>query len=182
MGKAVFLDRDGVINHNRQDYVKCWEEFVFLPGALEALRRLAETPLLIIIVTNQSAINRGLMPRHVAQDINRRMTEEIRNSGGRIDAILMCPHRPDELCNCRKPQPGMLLEAADRFQLDLRQCYLVGDASSDIEAGLKVGCKVVMVRTGLGQKHIAGHVNDARSFPVVHDLGEAVEWIIEQEM
>ena len=181
MDRAVFLDRDGVINRNRNDYVKRWEEFVFLPGALEALRQLARTQLLIIVVTNQSAINRGLVSMENVQEICHRMIEEIHNNGGRIDAVFVCPHRPDERCKCRKPEPGLLLEAADRLQLDLHQCYLIGDALSDIEAGLKVGCRVVMVRTGLGQGQLATSANDARNFLVTHDLAGAVEWIVEQE-
>ena len=179
MARAVFLDRDGVINQNRDDYVKRWDEFVFLPGALEALRRLAQTPLLIIVVTNQSIINRGLVSLQEVQDICRRMGEEIHNNGGRIDGVFMCPHRPDEGCNCRKPRPGLLLKAADRFHLDLSQCYLVGDAMSDVEAGLSAGCKVLMVKTGLWNRH--GSTQGIADVPIVHDLAEAVEWVIAQE-
>ena len=181
MNRAVFLDRDGVINRNRNDYVKRWEEFVFLPGVLEALRQLARTQLLIIVVTNQSAINRGLVSMENVQEICHRMAEEIERNGGRINAVFVCPHRPDERCKCRKPRPGLLLEAAERFQLDLQQCYLIGDALSDIEAGLNVGCKVVMVRTGLMQEQLATSANDEWSFPIVRDLAEAVGWIVEQE-
>jgi D-glycero-D-manno-heptose 1,7-bisphosphate phosphatase len=179
MARAVFLDRDGVINQNRDDYVKRWDEFAFLPGALDALRRLAQTPLLIIVVTNQSIINRGLASVQEVQDICRRMIEEIQNHGGRIDGVLMCPHRPDEGCNCRKPRPGLLLEAADRFHLDLPQSYLIGDAMSDVEAGLNAGCRVLMVKTGLCNRHDSPL--GLADVPIVHDLAEAVEWVIAQE-
>jgi len=181
MNRAVFLDRDGVINQNRDDYVKRWGEFVFLPGALEALRQLVRTQLLIIVVTNQSAINRGLVSMENVQEICHRMAEEIENNGGHVDAVFICPHRPDERCKCRKPEPGLLLEAADRFQLDLQQCYLIGDALSDVEAGLKVGCKVVMVQTGLGQEQLTTPSDQNRVFLIADNLSKAVEWILVQE-
>lgn len=94
--RAVFVDRDGVINRNRDDYVKSWAEFEFLPGALDGLRRLAALDARVIVITNQSIINRGLAPRAVVDGINDRMTREVRRAGGRIDAVFVCPHRPDE--------------------------------------------------------------------------------------
>jgi D-glycero-D-manno-heptose 1,7-bisphosphate phosphatase len=179
MARAVFLDRDGVINQNRDDYVRRWDEFVFWPGALDALRRLAQTPLLIIVVTNQSIINRGLASLQEVQDICRRMVEEIQNNGGRIDGVLMCPHRPDEGCNCRKPRPGLLLEAADLYHLDLPQSYLIGDAMSDVEAGLSAGCRVLLVKTGLWNRQRVSQ--SMANVPMVQDLTEAAEWVIAQE-
>jgi len=181
MNRAVFLDRDGVINQNRNDYVKGWEEFVFLPGVFDALRALAMTPIPIIVVTNQSAVNRGIVPLETVQDICHRMTAEIVENGGRIDGVFICPHRPDERCKCRKPEPGLFFEAADRYQLDLKQCYLVGDALSDIKVGLKVGSKVVMVRSGLGEEQLAKDALCEDSFPIVKDLEEAAYWILAQE-
>lgn len=179
MTSAVFLDRDGVINHNRADYVKAWEEFVFLPGVVEAMRRLAETNLRIIVVTNQSAVNRGLVSLQVVQDICSRMVEEIRAKGGRIDSVLICPHRPDENCDCRKPLPGLLFQAASQFQLDLSQSYLIGDAMSDVAAGLAAGCRVAMVKTGLWNRH--NTTEDSMPVSIFRDLSEAVAWVIEQE-
>jgi len=116
---AVFLDRDGVINHNRSDYVKSWKEFVFLPGALEAIARLAASAYAIVVVTNQSAIGRGIIPVEAVDDIHRRMVRRVQSAGGRIDAVSLCPHRPDEGCLCRKPAPGMLWEAAGQLSIDL---------------------------------------------------------------
>jgi D-glycero-D-manno-heptose 1,7-bisphosphate phosphatase len=177
---AVFLDRDGVINENRADYVKSWEEFVFLPNVFEPLRQLAQNGLLTIVVTNQSAINRGLISREMVETIHRQMCEVVSRNGGRIDAVLTCPHRPDENCCCRKPEPGLLLQAAERFDLDLARSYLIGDAFCDIAAGLAVGCRSILVLTGLGREglvRLKAHGYDG--YRVAPDLKEAVEWILD---
>ena len=133
---AVFLDRDGVINENRPDYVKSWQEIAFLPGVFQSLRRLAQTSYLIIVASNQSAVNRGLVASDTVDDIHGRMREAAELQGGRIDGFFYCPHRPDERCDCRKPKPGLLLLAAQQFSLDLHQCYLVGDSGTDLDAAL----------------------------------------------
>ncbi|RLC65703.1 MAG: hypothetical protein DRI48_06440 [Chloroflexi bacterium] len=106
MHRAVFIDRDGVICRNRNDHVKSWREFVFIPGALEAMARLASLDLHIVIITNQAAINRGLISTAVVEDIHARMVRAIEAAGGRVDQVVYCPHRPDENCSCRKPRPG----------------------------------------------------------------------------
>jgi len=179
---AVFLDRDGVINENREDYVKSWDEFVFLPGVFEALRKLAENSWLVVVISNQSAINRGLVSRAIVDEINSRMMEAVERHGGRIEAVLYCPHRPDENCNCRKPRPGLLLEAARRFNIDLSRSYLVGDALSDIAAGLSVGCQSILVLTGRGKEELNRLVREHYiGYHVAADLGEAVGWILAQE-
>ncbi|HID24181.1 MAG TPA: D-glycero-beta-D-manno-heptose 1,7-bisphosphate 7-phosphatase, partial [Planctomycetaceae bacterium] len=149
---AVFLDRDGVINENRSDYVKGWEEFVFLPGVFEPLRLLAQNHQAIVVVSNQSAVGRGLVSRETVVAIHRRMQAEIQRRGGRVDAIYYCPHHPDAGCDCRKPRPGLLLRAARELSIDLSRSYLIGDAVSDIEAALAVGCTPIFVLTGRGQE------------------------------
>lgn len=176
---AVFLDRDGVINVNRPDHVKCWAEFEFLPGALEALARLAALNLPVVVVTNQAIVNRGMVPQPVVDEINCRMAAEIVRAGGRIDAVIYCPHRPEEACRCRKPQPGLLLEAARRYRLDLRRSVLVGDALSDIEAGQAAGCRTIMVLTGRGAEQHALALRQGRNgYAVAQDLREAVELLV----
>ena len=129
---AVFLDRDGVINRDRSDYVKTWEEFEFLPGVLEAFRLLAPSPHRVVVVSNQSAIGRGLVSRETVEEIHARMTEAVRRGGGRIDAVFYCPHRPDEDCLCRKPRPGLLLQAARELDIDLPASWLIGDDRRDL--------------------------------------------------
>jgi histidinol-phosphate phosphatase family protein len=179
--RAIFLDRDGVISLNRHDYVKSWEEFSFLPGAIESLRLLAQHDCPVIVVTNQSAIGRGLVSPEIVDQINRRMQDEIHLRGGRLDAVYTCPHRPDENCACRKPRPGLLHQAARQYQVDLERSYLIGDAISDIEAGLAAGCQPILVLTGRGLEHRSlleqkGH----RDIPVMLNISEAVQWIIKQ--
>jgi D-glycero-D-manno-heptose 1,7-bisphosphate phosphatase len=176
---AVFLDRDGVINRNRSDHVKSWGEFAFLPGSLEALARLARLGWPVVVVSNQGAIGRGLVSRAEVDEIHRRMVAEVTAFGGRIDAVLYCPHHPDEGCDCRKPKPGLLIEAAGRLGLDLSASFLVGDAESDLLAARAAGCAPVIVRTGRGAAEldsIIGH--GAEGCPVADDLGAAVEWIL----
>ncbi len=172
---AVFLDRDGVINVNRPDHVKSWAEFEFLPGALEALARLAALNRPVIVVTNQAIVNRGMVPQPVVDEINCRMAAEIVRAGGRIDAVVYCPHRPEEACRCRKPQPGLLLEAARRYRLDLRRSVLVGDALTDIAAGQAAGCRTIMVLTGRGaEQHTLAVQQGQNGYLVAQDLAEAV--------
>ena len=149
---AVFLDRDGVINENRPDYVKNVSEFIFLPNSLTAIRNLSATGLKIIIITNQSAVGRGLISALALEEIHAYMLKEITMAGGRIDKIISCMHHPNEHCACRKPKSGMLFEAAEQFGLDLSHTYLVGDAQSDVEAALRVGSKAIQVATGRGSE------------------------------
>jgi len=147
---AIFLDRDGVINRNSPDYVKSWAEFDFLPDVLEALRQMADAPYPIIIVTNQSAIGRGMVARDVVDKIHIYMTQAICEAGGRVDAIYYCPHTPEDGCDCRKPRPGLLLRAAKELNVDLKASYLIDDNLRDLDAALAVGAHPVLVRTGHG--------------------------------
>lgn len=147
---AIFLDRDGVINANRPDNVKRWEEFVFLPGALEALRAMRSWPAAIIVVTNQAIIGRGRVAVAVVEDIHVRMLREINATGGRVDAVYLCPHRPEEGCDCRKPKPGLLLRAGRDLNLDLGRSVFVGDAISDAQAALAAGVTPFRVDSGRG--------------------------------
>ena len=182
MRRAVFLDRDGVICQNRHDYVKSWQEFAFLPGAPEAVARLARSDLQIVIVTNQSAINRHLISASIVEDIHRRMVRAINRAGGRVDLVTYCPHRPDEACGCRKPRPGLLVRAAQELQLDLGRSYLVGDAASDVLAGKAVGCRSYRVLTGRGVAELPRCcTNGGSGFSVANDLSMAVDDILRHE-
>jgi len=182
MHRAVFFDRDGVICRNRNDHVKSWEEFVFLPGVLEALARLARLDLYIVVITNQAVINRGIVPVEVVEDVNAHMVRAIETAGGRVDRVMYCPHRPDENCGCRKPQPGMLLMAAEELGLDLSQSYLIGDAETDMQTGRAAGCRRYLVLTGRGRRHlIRCWFHGERGFTVVRNLGLAVNAILRRE-
>lgn len=182
MPRAIFIDRDGVICRNRKDHVKSWEEFVFLPGVLDALAWLNRSDLLIIVITNQAVINRGIIPVEVVEDIHSRMLHAVQAAGGRIDRIFYCPHRPDEGCACRKPQPGLLFQAAREMGIDLSQSYLIGDAYSDMVAGRLAGCHRYLVLTGRGRQELircwrAGE----RGFRVALILNMAVRAILRKE-
>lgn len=170
MISAIFLDRDGVINQNRDDYVKSWQEFIFLPGSLEGLRKLADFPGPILVITNQSAIGRGIVTADVVDEIHARMLAEIRAHGGRIDEIFVCPHHPQENCLCRKPKPGLLLQAQTRWNIDLSRSWLVGDSATDIQAAHSVNCRPFLVQTGRGRQQLPLLQNQAGTFTVIPDL------------
>ncbi len=182
MRRAIFIDRDGVICRNRNDHVKDWEEFVFLPGVLEAMSRLAELDLSIVVITNQAAINRGIVSVEAVEDIHSRMVQAIEAAGGRVDRVIYCPHRPDEHCACRKPRPGMLLMAAQDLGLDLSQSYLIGDAETDMQAGRAVGAHRYLVLTGRGWRQLINCLlHGERGFVVKPNLRAAVSAILRQE-
>lgn len=151
MQPAIFLDRDGVIVENRADYIKDWSEVAFIPGALEAMQQLGKSRYAIVLVSNQSAIGRGVISLAKAQEINQAILQTIRDSGGRVDAAYLCPHAPWEDCICRKPRPGLLLRAAEDLSLSLVDSIMIGDAVSDLQAGFAAGAgRVVLVLTGRG--------------------------------
>jgi histidinol-phosphate phosphatase family protein len=144
---AVFLDRDGVINFARKDYVKSTEEFVFIPGALEGLRDLATLNYPIIIVTNQSVVGRGIITCEKLDRINEYMIGSVKENGGRIDRVFSCLHNPEEECGCRKPATGLFKKATEVFPISLSDSWLIGDAETDKVAGETVGCKTIMIQS-----------------------------------
>ena len=177
--RAIFLDRDGVICENRSDHVKSWDEFHFVPRALYGLAQLSATGFASIVITNQAIINRGMAPASTINDIHARMLAEVRRAGGRIDRVMTCPHRPDENCACRKPKPGMLYQAAAEMSIDLSRSYVIGDATTDMQAGLAAGCTCVMVLTGRGMKQSAVAMSRTEvNFRFARDLQHAVEMIL----
>lgn len=173
MRAALFLDRDGVLNENRPGHVRSWEEYRFLPGVKDALARAARTEFAIVVVTNQSVIGRGFATRNTVEDIHRRMTAEIAASGGRVDAVYLCPHAPEDGCDCRKPRPGMLLAAAREMGLDLARSWMVGDAATDVAVAQAAGVRPVLVLSGR-----AGPWDAAPGVPVAADLGAALNAFI----
>ena len=176
---TIFVDRDGVVNRNRDDYVKCWEEFEFLPGSLAALRALAKRQVRVIVVTNQSAVGRGIISEDELAAIHRRMTAAVEAHGGRIEAVLCCPHAPDDGCHCRKPRPGLLLEAIRRFGVDPSAACFIGDSVSDLKAAQRAGIPFIMVLTGKGAPSLRRQA--ACRYPlrwVARDLEAAARWFL----
>lgn len=174
---VVFVDRDGVINRNRDDYVKTVSEFTFLPGALEGLARLKSAGATTIVVSNQAGVGRGIIDPAELARINSNMLQTVRKHGGEISAVYYCLHRKEEGCNCRKPEPGLLIQASKDFGFALEECFLVGDAMSDIEAGHRVGCKTVLVLTGKTSRSEVESWN-CRPLHIADDLRKAVDWIL----
>jgi D-glycero-D-manno-heptose 1,7-bisphosphate phosphatase len=150
--KLVILDRDGTINHDSDHYIKSLEEWRPIKGSLEAIARLTQAGYRIVVATNQSGIARGLFSTRTLFDIHDGLQRAAVQAGGRIDAFFFCPHKADDACQCRKPQPGMLLEVARRFNIALGDTYMVGDALRDVQAAAAAGARPVLVLTGKGLK------------------------------
>lgn len=179
--RAILVDRDGVICENRNDHVKSWEEFKFLPGAKVGLTALSRLGLPIVVITNQAIVGRGMASAGVVDDIHQRMVTEVEAEGGRIDRVIYCPHRARDRCSCRKPQPGMLLQVSSEMGIDLAQSYLIGDAASDLLAGQSVGCQLLLVLTGRGRRQLVPSLRLVHNFGISQDLLEAVTHILEHE-
>lgn len=158
MKRAVFLDRDGTINVEK-DYLYKAEEFEFIGGAPEAIRLLNEAGWFVAVVSNQSGVARGYYTEEDVEILHRHIAAELLKSGARVDAWYYCPHHPQGRgsyslpCRCRKPLPGMLIEAAKRHHIELSSSVMIGDKLADMEAGSAAGCRTILVRTGYGADH-----------------------------
>jgi D-glycero-D-manno-heptose 1,7-bisphosphate phosphatase len=143
MKRAIFLDRDGVINQKAPEghYVTKWEHFEFLAGAGEGIAKLKQHGFTIIVVSNQRCVAKGIISIPELETLHERMRGKLAESGAIIDRIYYCPHETDERCSCRKPEPGMLVRAAKENEVDLRESWMIGDSKADIEAGRAAGCK-----------------------------------------
>ncbi len=179
---VVFLDRDGVINIDSADYIKTPSEFHFIPNSPEAIAMLCKNGFDIIVITNQSVIDRKMADQKTLDAIFQKMKDGVTGAGGRIKDIFYCPHLPSAGCKCRKPEPGLIHNAQKRYGLDLSKTVMVGDSAKDIETAAAAGCKTsVLVRTGNGQKAM-GQLEKKDIVPdhVATDLYEAAGWIITQ--
>jgi D-glycero-D-manno-heptose 1,7-bisphosphate phosphatase len=150
--KLVILDRDGTINHDSDHYIKSLDEWRPIKGSMEAIARLTQAGYRIVVATNQSGIARGLFDTRALFEIHDALQRAAAQAGGRVDAFFFCPHTADARCQCRKPEPGMLLEIARRFNVSLKDVYMVGDALKDTQAAAAAGARPVLVLTGKGKK------------------------------
>lgn len=183
--KNVFLDRDGVINRNppNKGYVRTCAAFAFIPNALQAIRTLTESSYRIIVVTNQAGIGRGIFTEQNLMEIHHRMVTEIARAGGQIDAVYYCPHHPDAGCECRKPKPGMFIQAAREHDIDMSQAYVIGDSITDIEAARRAGASPILVLTGHGRDTYRGYICSAptattrKPDKIFTDLDAAARWL-----
>ena len=177
---VVFLDRDCVINHDSPDYIKSWSEFEFLPASLEALKQLTLNRFPVIIITNQSAIHRKMISKNDLDVIHDMMKKTVQSNGGEIKDIFYCPHIPEDRCDCRKPNPGLIYRAKKRYQIDLETSIMVGDSAKDIECARNAGCgSAILVKTGNGVT-AEKILNEKMIHPdvIVQDLLEAANWIV----
>ena len=148
MNKAAFLDRDGVINQKastEDDYITRWEEMRILPGVVEAIALLNRASFRVIVVSNQRCVAKGLLTASELDSMHQRMCNELAAAGAKIDGVYYCPHEEQPPCSCRKPEPGMLLEAAVEHQVDLSSSWMIGDSEKDVEAGRSAGCKTARI-------------------------------------
>ncbi|MCG6871156.1 MAG: D-glycero-beta-D-manno-heptose 1,7-bisphosphate 7-phosphatase [Gammaproteobacteria bacterium] len=181
--KLVILDRDGVINQDSDDFIKSPEEWIPIEGSLEAIARLCRADYKVVVITNQSGIARGLLEPDMLIKIHNRMLEQVHRKGGRIEAIFFCPHGPKARCKCRKPRPGMLLDAAERLMIQLAGVPVIGDSLRDVQAARAAGAFPVLVRTGKGAG-VAREISDPESrerlaeVPVFDDLGGATDALL----
>ncbi len=175
--KLVVLDRDGVINFDSVHFIKNTNEWIPIPGSLEAIALLNQSGYRVAIATNQSGISRGLFDMGTLNAIHDKMNKALGQHGGRIDAIFYCPHSAEDNCTCRKPKPGMMEEIGRRFSQDMKGVSIVGDALRDLQAGAVLGMQPMLVRTGKGEETLAvGGLPEGTL--VFADLAEAVQHII----
>jgi D-glycero-D-manno-heptose 1,7-bisphosphate phosphatase len=176
---TIFLDRDGVINENRADYVKNWSEFRFLPGSREAIAKLSQAGHRIVVCTNQAGIAKGSISVETVQEIHRRMIASINEVGGKIEKVYFCPHAKNQDCVCRKPRPGMLLQARDELGIDMHDAVFLGDSMTDIRAGLAAGIHAVLVLSGLGLEQFREHHHEVNGpFHICMNLEHATEVVL----
>ena len=175
--KLVILDRDGVINQDSDHFIKNTTEWKPIPGSLEAIAKLNHAGFRVVVASNQSGIGRGFLDMGALNAINDKMYRVLAQVGGRIDALFYCPHAAEENCDCRKPKPGMFIDIAQRFNVDLAGVPSVGDSLRDLQAAVTAGAQPMLVLTGKGAKtEAAGGLPDGA--PVFADLAEAVRHIV----
>ena len=163
MNKAIFLDRDGVLNKERKDYVKTIQEIELFPNIEKCISKIRNNSFLVIVITNQSAINRGLISNENVHEIHNFIQNYLKKFDTSIDAFYYCPHRPDENCKCRKPHPGLILRAVDEFKINLQKSWMIGDNDTDIQAAINSGCKYFKINSN-------------------HELPQIVKKILDQDI
>ena len=186
---AVFLDRDGTINE-QMGYINHISRFVLLPGVGEAIRRLNEHDMPVVVVTNQSGLARGYFPAGLLDEVHEKMERELAVAGAHIDGLYVCPHHPEakeeqyrKTCTCRKPKIGLLEQAAEDLNLDLAASFMVGDRWSDLKCGVRAGATSILVLTGYGRGdyQYIGPGRDVQPAMVASDLKAAVDWILNRQ-
>lgn len=177
--KLIILDRDGVINQDSDNFIKSVDEFIPLPGSLEAIARLNQAGYRVAVATNQSGIARGYYDLDTLNAMHDKLRRLLANLGGNIEMIAFCPHGPDDGCDCRKPLPGMYRDIAQRMETELDGVPVIGDSLRDLEAARAVGARPILVRTGKGERTLAKG-EGLEDVPVYADLAAAVSALLEE--
>lgn len=185
---AVFLDRDGTLNE-QMGYINHISRFHLLEGAAQAVRRLNEAGVPVVIVTNQSGLARGYFPQELLEQVHDKMVRLLAEEGSHVDGIYICPHHPEAKkeehrldCDCRKPKPGLVLRAAEEMELDVSRSFVVGDRWSDLKTAVNCGATPVLVLTGYGRgdAEYIGPSQEVQPRFTGEDLNEAVDWILQE--
>lgn len=177
--KWIILDRDGVINYDSEEYIKTPDEWIPIPGSLEAIARLNWAGYYVLVVTNQSGVGRKLYDEKTLDDIHNKMQDALIKVGGHLEGIFYCPHVPVDKCECRKPKPGLYNAIVRELNIDLSIVPAIGDKWTDIQAARAAGCQPMLVRTGYGEQTLAEHKTALKKIPVYADLAEAVNAILD---
>lgn len=173
--KFVLLDRDGVINHDSEQFIKTPDEWLPIPGSLEAIALLCRHGYQVFVITNQSGLGRGLFTLDTLNAMHKKMRQLVQEQGGKISGIYFCPHLADDHCDCRKPKPGLIKQFAREHRAELSSTYLIGDSLRDIQAAESAGAKGILVKTGKGKKTI--NANPTLTNLIFEDLYHAAKFI-----
>jgi len=186
--KLIILDRDGVINHDRNDYVKSADEWLPIHGSIEAIAKLHAAGFTVVVATNQSGLARGKFDLDDLEAMHEKLTNLVEEQGAELGAIFYCPHAPDDNCKCRKPMPGLLDAIEAEFNTSVESCFFVGDSLRDLQAAITKGCKPILVRTGNGEKTLTQLADETlqtdtpqvstEQVLIVNDLAAAADFII----
>ncbi len=175
--RLIILDRDGVINHDSDAYIKSPDEWIPIPGSLDAIARLHQEGYQIVVATNQSGVARGMFDMDMLNRIHLKMLDAVRHKGGEIHAIFLCPHGPQDNCRCRKPAPGLFEDIAERLKVNLAGVYAVGDSGRDLIAARAVNALPVLLRTGKGARTLEKGEH-LEGVPVFEDLAAFVDHLL----
>lgn len=180
MKKIIILDRDGTINEDSPDYIKSPDEWHPIPGALEAIAKLNKAGYRVFLTTNQSGIGRGFFDKETLEKIHAKMVRLLTEAGGHLDGIYVCPHHPDDHCQCRKPNTGMILTIAKENHFDAKNTIHIGDALRDMQAAKNVGAEAILVLTGKGEMTLENHPELKDQVTICKDLASAVQFIFKK--
>jgi len=175
---TIILDRDGVINHDSDDYIKNPDEWIAIDRSLQAIQRLHVAGYNICVATNQSGLGRGLFDLETLTVIHQKMLDAVAEIGGQIQMIAYCPHHPDAQCSCRKPNIGLLATISEQFPLDPDTTWMVGDTAKDILCAQRMGIRGALVLTGKGERELKIGVVSRETTPIFQNLSDFVDWLL----